>query len=1224
MTRVSQSRQFASASIKELSRMLTNRILLLSVAAVATSVLALSPASASADPSPWWQVLTGSRPTNLWIPQSQVQEIDAPSTPFILAVGGSPAGFFNGPFPPATAENVQTALEGAYGAGDVEVTGGPGGTAPLIVTSIGDDAGRYVAPIEISSPLAPATAKILVLGGSGRLILTLTNLGDLPVEASSDPVTIVDELPEGVVATGVEGFAGAQNVDGPVDCEVAEETKVLCTFEGSLPSYEAIEIEVIASLIGDPPTVGAPGKVTVSGGEAPPVSSGQEIRVSPLPTPFGIERFSGQAEEEGGAPTQQAGAHPFQLTTTIQLNSGPLIPGPERKENIVEQPAMPRNFRFVLPAGLVGNAAKMPQCGMADFLSSPGELTLNNCSSESAIGVASVTASENVSKSETGGTAPVLGFVRLPVPVFNLPPRQGEPARFGFTALGNPVIIDTAVDPDDQYRILASVDNATQLVALLSSTISLWGTPGDPRHDSSRGWNCTYPFKSKVGPCERPAGLSAAPFLRQPVSCATPLDFRAEVEPWNVASGALVAQASFTGSPQIGCNQVPFDPRVGVSLTNRRAESPSGLDFELHMPNAGLLDPESKAAEGQAKRIEVTMPEGVTLNPSQAEGLVACDPAAYARESAGSPPGQGCPEAAKVGSVRISTPLLEEEAEGSVYVATPYNNPFGSLLALYVVAKIPERGILVKQAGKVHLNPNTGQLVTTFDDLPQIPFDTFELNFFGGDRAPLAMPSRCGTYEIVTRFTPWHATDPDNPQPDEVIAKTSSFTVDQGPAGGSCPSGAAEFKPGFSAGTTNNAAGKYSPFVMRLTRKDGEQEFSRFSVKLPKGVIGKLAGIPFCPEAAIGAAKARIGPNGGQEELDSPSCPAGSQLGHTQVGAGVGPSLAYAPGKIYLAGPYRGAKLSVVAIATAKVGPFDLGNVVIRQALRIDPETAEVTSDGASSDPIPHILKGVVVHARDIQVHLDRSKFVLNPTSCERMAVSSTVVGAGLDFGTAADDQTATPSVPFQVANCDSLGFKPKLSLSLRGGTKRGDTPRLKAVLKARKGDANIGRAQVTLPHSAFLEQAHIRTVCTRVQFAAGGGDGEQCPKGSIYGRATAISPLLDERLKGRVYLRSSNNPLPDLVTALHSRKVDINLVGRIDSVDGGIRTTFAAVPDAPVAKFTLEMRGGQKGLIVNSTDICNRKHRADVAFEGQNGRLREFRPLVKARCGGGRGGGRR
>ncbi|HVD40076.1 MAG TPA: hypothetical protein VNC16_03615 [Solirubrobacterales bacterium] len=1030
-------------------------------------------------------------------------------------------------------------------------------------------------------------------------MLTFTNLGDEPVDASSTPVTILDQLPEGVEATGVEAIAGARGSGGPVDCEIKTLDEVSCIFEGELPPYEAIEVEVLVSLVGELPIQGAAGEVTIAGGNAPSDSAVQDIKVSPASTPFGIERFSAQSEEEGGAPTSHAGRHPFQLTTTIQLNSGKTNGG----RNTVEQPAIPRNLRFPLPAGLVGNTSDIPKCPVISFLRATN--FVNECPDSSAIGVAAVTVVEETN----------FGLIRLAVPVFNLPPQPGEPARFGFMAAGASAIIDTRVDPDDRYRIIGSVRNATQVAKLLSSTVTLWGTPGDSRHDNARGWNCVY-FVD-LGPCERPAGLEETAFLRQPVSCATPLDFKAEVEPWNVPIGSVVEKAESVSGNMVACNQVPFDPSVDAAPSGEQAGGPTGLDFELGMPNAGLLDPKAKAAEGQAKKVEVTLPEGMTVNPSQAAGLGACSSADYARETAGSLPGQGCPESSKIGSVEVETPLLEEEAKGAIYVAEPFDNPFGSLLALYVVAKIPERGILVKQAGQVQLDPETGRVTTVFDNLPQLPFETFELHFRDGARAPLVMPPKCGAFDVVTRFTPWSAANPDAPLPSEIVERTSSFTVDHGPNGGACPSGTPPFDPDLTAGTASNVAGSYSPFDIQLTRQDGEGEFSRFSVKLPKGVIGKLAGIPFCSKAAIAAAKGRTGPRGGQEELDDPSCPATSQLGRTLVGAGVGPSLTYAPGKVYLAGPYQGAKISIVAITTSKVGPFDLGNVVIRQALRIDPETAEVTSDGSNSDPIPHILQGIVVHARDIRVLIDRDKFVLNPTSCERMSVAASVRST--------EGQAAVVGEPFQASDCASLGFKPKLSLRLSGGTKRGDEPRLRAVVKARKGDANIGRAQVTLPHSAFLEQAHIRTICTRVQFNAGGGNGEKCPKASIYGKARAISPLLDERLKGPVYLRSSDHELPDLVAALGSRRVDINLVGRIDSLNGRIRNTFESVPDAPVSKFVLEMQGGQKGLIVNSTDICNGKHRAIAAFEGQNGRQRSLQPMVKTKCGKkGKKGGKR
>jgi hypothetical protein len=1198
MNYVDAGKSPASTRKKELLRMAKRILGVTSLLALAAVLIALPAARASAA-SPWWQVVGGSRPTNLWAPMDMVQKIDAPTTPFFLQVDGEMAGVFNLPptYPEGTAAHVQAALEGAYGAGNVEVTGGPAGVAPLIVTSIGTSAGLYVPPIE--SPNADVT--ILQAGGSGRVVLTITNLGDAPVDGTATPVTVTDELPAGVVASGFEALAGVQGSAGPVDCTLDSSSRVSCTFEGILPPYEALEVEIFVSLTEDPPAVAAPGTITVSGGGAPPETVAQQLKISPEQTPFGIESFSARSEEEGGGRTANAGSHPFQLSTSIQFNSGPMRPAPVRRNSFVEQPAQPRNLRFKLPVGLVGNAKSVPQCDLSDYYSPL--LFISECPDESAVGVAAVTIVEKGS----------FGFLRLAVPVFNLPPAPGEPARFGFTAAGAPVLIDTSVDPDDEYRITASVSNATQLAQLLSSTVTLWGSPSDPRHDNARGWNCVYRLEN-LGPCERPSALQENALLREPVACKAPLSFTAEVEPWNLPAGGIVGMSSFVAPALSGCSHIPFNPTVAAAPSNTSADGPSGLNFAISLPNDGLLGPNA-IAEGQAKKIEVTMPVGVTVNPSQASGLIACSPGQYAREQADSAPGEGCPEASKIGSVDISTPLLEEKAHGSVYVAAPHDNPFGSLLALYIVAKIPERGILVKQAGKVELNPDTGQLVTTFDDLPQIPFDTFDLHFKEGDRAPLVMPGACGTYDVTARFTPWHAADPDNPQPNEIVTRTSSFSVDSGPQGGPCPSGTPPFKPGFVAGTESNAAGRYSPLNVRLTREDGEQEFRSFSLKLPKGLVGKLAGVPFCSDAAIAAAQARTGPNGGQEELDGSSCPAASQVGRTLVGAGVGPTLTYAPGKLYLAGPYKGAKLSIVAITTAKVGPFDLGNVVIHQGLKVDPDTAEVSTDGSSGDPIPHILQGIVVHARDIRVYVDRQKFILNPTSCERMAAAAAVIGSGLNFGSPADDQSVDVSAPFQAADCASLGFKPKLKLTLRGGTKRSDTPRLRAVLKARKGDANIGRAQVTLPRSEFLEQAHIRTVCTRVQFNAGVGNGAKCPKGSIYGRAKAISPLLDEPLKGPVFLRSSDNELPDLVAALHSSKVDINLVGRIDSLNGRIRNTFESVPDAPVKKFVLEMQGGKKGLIVNSTNICRGKHRAIADFKGQNGRHSLLRPLVKTSC---------
>lgn len=1192
------------------------RLALAVLAALALSACALPIASASAA-EPWWQVLTGSRPTNMWVPTDNVQEIETEFGEFFgfkgmaakvevngevvgcLGSADPVAGFLCGEvgFPPEqTATELEATLEAAFGTSAVEVTGGPIGGAPFVVTTNG----RSEPAITVAAtafPYGSAHGKTLSAGGSGTIVLTLTNLGDAPVDTTSTPVTVVDQLPDGVTASGVETRAGADGKAGTVKCKVASH-EVSCAFEGKLPPYEAILIEIAASLTGEPPVAGAPGEVTVSGGNVAPASDVQTVKVSPEPVRFGLERFSAQTEEEGGAAAIQASSHPFQFTTTVQFNAGRFQRQPNAAP-IYEPPALPRNLRFPLPAGLIGNVQGLPQCPMATFLATFNGV--NKCPASSAVGVASVTISE----------PNILKYGRLAVPVFNLPPAHGEPARFGF-APAVPVVIDTAVDPDNAYRIVASVSNNTQFAQLFSATTTFWGTPGDPRHDNARGWNCVYGLTS--APCERPPNLGEAAFLREPISCSTPLDFHAQVEPWNVPLGSVVDEAESTQPNMVGCNQVPFDPAVNAAPTSKLASNPSGLDFRLDMPNAGLLNKEA-IAEGQAKKVEVTLPEGMTVNPSQGEGLVGCSPQEYARETASSLPGDGCPEASKIGTVQIATPLLEEEAHGALYVATPFDNPSHSLLALYLVAKVPDRGAVIKQAGTVKPDPVTGQLTTTFDNLPQVPFSSFDLHFKEGGRSPLVTPPACGRYDVVARFTPWSAENPDNPTPAEVTTRTSSFKVERGVDGGACPSGGTPpFHPGLLAGTVNNAAGRFSPFNLRLTRKDGEQEFTNFSIKLPPGVVGKLAAIPFCSDAAIAAAKARTGPNGGQEELDHPSCPAASQVGHTLVGAGVGASLTYVPGKVYLAGPYHGSPLSVVAITAAKVGPFDLGTVVIREALRINPETAEVFIDATGSDPIPHIIQGIPVHARDIRVYVDRDEFVLNPTSCERTSTASTVLGSGLDFGSAADDVPVTVTSPFQAADCANLGFKPRLQLKLKGKTTRGGNPALRAVLRPRHGDANAARISVALPHSEFLDQGHIRTVCTRVQFKAGAGNGAECPKGAIYGHAKVWTPLFDKPLEGPVFLRSSEHPLPDLVLAMHGL-VDIDAVARIDSAGGGIRNTFDFVPDAPVTKVVLSMQGGKKGLLENSTDICRGRHQATVKMKGHNGRLHNFLAPLKPRC---------
>jgi hypothetical protein len=582
----------------------------------------------------------------------------------------------------------------------------------------------------------------------------------------------------------------------------------------------------------------------------------------------------------------------------------------------------------------------------------------------------------------------------------------------------------------------------------------------------------------------------------------------------------------------------------------------------------------------------VTLPEGMTINPSVGAGLIACSPAQYAAESPTSPPGAGCPNGSKIGDFTVHTPLFEEAVEGAIFLASPYENPFGSLIAVYLVAKAPQRGILVKVAGKLEGDVESGTLTATFENLPQLPYTDLKVHFREGQRSPLATPGVCGSFSTQIDLSAWSSA--------KALHSASAFEVSSGVEGGPCPVGTPSFNPEAKGGMLNSNAGSYSPFYLHLTRKDTEQEITSYSAILPPGLTGKIGDIPYCPEQDIEAAKR----NSGFAETANPSCPASSEIGHTIAGYGLGPVLTYAPGKLYLAGPFHGSTFSVVAIDAATVGPFDLGTVIVRSAIKVNPETAQVSIDSAGSDPIPHIIDGIPIHLRDIRVYISRQSLTINPTSCAASSVASVLKGSGALFSDPSDDSTATATAPFQAFNCGALEFKPRISLRLKGGTKRGDYPKLRVEVKPRPGDSNIASAQVALPPSEFLAQNHIETVCTRAQFAR-----EACPGGSVYGHARAFTPLLDQPLEGNVYLRSSSGLLPDMVIALRGggKGISIDLIGKIDSFHGGLRGTFKTIPDAPVSRFVLTLRGGKHGPIQNSEDVCTSTGRSTLRFLGHN-----------------------
>ncbi len=897
---------------------------------------------------------------------------------------------------------------------------------------------------------------------------------------------------------------------------------------------------------------------------------------------FGILPGSASIEalNKDGTIDTLASTHPYSFTVHFDLNADKTghSEGGRMRDVIVD-----------LPPGLIGNPRAVPRCSHLDF-----EGILPACPPETQVGVLQA-------------TLPGLGLVKGAI--YNLEPPPGVASEFGFNTAEFLSLQFGSARTEEGYGLQVAAINAP--VEVTSVTETIWGVPADSSHDIERGEEAI----SHGIPMPSTAPLQS--YLTMPASCtqSPQVTFRVnsiqEPDVYSEESANLLDSA---GKPLTlaGCSAVPFDPKISSQPTTKLASNPSGLDFELKLANQSLTST-GGSAETEPRKAVVTLPKGTSVNPSFAEGIATCSEDQYKAEKIDSPAGAGCPEASKLGSVHVLTPLLDEPVEGSLYLAAPYANRFGTLAAMYMVARAPERGILVKQAGKIEFDQSTGQITTTFDDLPPIPFSSFKLHFREGARAPLATPSACGEYQTVAKFTPFSAKDDS-----EAIERTGSFQIEHGPDGGPCPSGGLPpFKPGLIAGSINNAAGRFSPFNVRLFRTDSEQEITRFSIKLPPGIVGKLAGIPFCSDAAIEAAKARTGIHGGQEEIEHPSCPAASEIGHSLAGSGVGSALAYVPGKLYLAGPYHGSAISLVAITAAKAGPFDLGTVVIRQAFKVDPETGEVFIDATGSDPIPHILKGVPVHLRDIRAYTDRPNFVLNPSSCKRTSTASTLLGSGLDFSSEADDRPVTVSTPFQAADCAALPFKPKLTFKLKGGTNRGAHPALKATLKMNGiGEAGIKRTEVILPSSEFIENAHFNTICTRVQFKQGSVPGEKCPAGSIYGKAVAKTPILDSPLAGPVFLRSSEHQLPDVVASLHNGEIDVVLVGKVDSVKGRLRNTFEATPDAPVSSVVVSLQGGKKGLFVNSTNLCKGTHKVEANFTGHNGKQWNKKPeLVATGC---------
>jgi hypothetical protein len=1034
------------------------------------------------------------------------------------------------------------------------------------------------------------------LGTVGYVVLA-RNIGGAP---TSGTFTIVDRLPAAVKPsatlppTGSYGhFMGSASQAPELVCNVVGRT-VTCT--GSTPSIEPGGQAHLQIPIDVEPTAGSRvvvDRASVSGGGASGTAETvQPTTISPEPAPFGfpegpIGAFGATTDEAGNTVTQ-AGARPYEQI--IAAATFPTIPRPGFGQLLSAGGGVRDVVAKLQPGTVVNPAATSVRCI---------ESQLESISCPDASQVGTIIAAINFAN----------GVGTTQLPLYNMVPPPGYPAELGFeVAEGVYAHLLGRVSSDGSFTLSASANDLVAKVNIAGEIPILWGDPSDASHDAQRG-RCKY-LTSPEGLC--PVERTHVPFVTLPSSCGGPLTTSLEADSWlepgNFITNEYESTDLRTGEPVgiTGCSQLAFEPTIESQATTSVSDSPSGLDFDLHQSQHEAA---SELSTANLKDVAVTLPPGLVLNPSAGSGLEGCSTSQIGLATAigaspirfaETPP--TCPNASKIGTVEVTSPLLKDDQAvrqplvlpGSVYLAKPFDNPFGTLLGIYVVVQDPETGILAKLPGRVEADPITGQLSTVFRESPQLPLSDIRLHLFGGARASLTSPLTCGTHTTTSTLTPWSTPEGLDATPSDSFQTTAGCYASEA---------AAPKAVSFTAGTASPLSGSYSPFVLRLARPDGSQHITGIDTTLPEGLLGKVAGVPYCPESAIAQAKSREATEKGKEETASPSCPQASEVGTVQVTAGSGSSPIVVSGHAYLAGPYEGAPLSLVVIVPAVAGPFDLGTVVTRVALNVGEYDARIH---AVADPLPTVRDGIPLDVRSIELKLDRPSFTLNPTSCEAMQIEGSVsTQAG---------QAAPLSNRFQVGECGRLAFKPKLAISLKGPTKRTGHPALKAVVTyPKQGEyANIARAQVSLPHSEFLDQGNIGKSCTKPVLAA-----HACPAKSIYGKAKAWSPLLEKPLEGPVYLVGGYGyKLPAMVAELDGQ-IRVLLVGKVDTgKNHGIRNTFEAVPDAPVERFVLELKGGKKyGLLENSEDVCKKTQKAGVSFRAQNGKVLDLSTRIANSC---------
>ncbi len=1076
-----------------------------------------------------------------------------------------------------------------------------------------------------TSENAACEAAMVKLEHCDTLAVTVTDIGAKPTSGSA--VTITDTLPPGLTVRQVrlQPNVGIDDLNEQFNLCTVLASQVTCTItpkyfleKGDLNPDETFVMFILVTV--DEPA--QPGVLLntakVSGGGAMEAQTTSENTLALGAASFGFSGFHSALADLDGTPDTQAGGHPYEFATRIDLN------------NIVREspegsvlPTTVRDLRDVvvdLPLGLAASVLSAPTCTLA-HLSARGEgshFGNSSCPTDTIVG--------HIRSNPEG-------FVSADGPIYNIVPEPGVAAELGFIDLtGNSHVLYASVAPTPSGYVLRSSSREIPQALLTSIAVEIYGDPA-ARDRATEALNKLIAEKKPpvYSYAQNPADFA---MFTNPEDCSgEPLQTTIHMDSWqapgtynadgtpNFADPNWVSSSS-ESPPVTGCEALAglFNPEItalpqrpaegnqSALEANHRADSPTGLEVDLKVPQSEGVE---SLGTPPLRNAEVALPEGVTVNPSQANGLKACSLEQVGMSASGVPnaAAPACPEASKIGTVELETPALPNEVcklpgkgltecpaaeerekkpiEGSIYVASQIENPFKSLLAIYIVVNDPRTGVIVKLPGEVKANETTGQLTTLVPNSPQFPFTELRTKFFAGDTAPLRTPPTCGTYTLTSTLTPWSAPESGPPS-----TPSSPFEITEGPSGGACPHtpGEEPNAPTFAAGTTNPTAGAYSPLVVHMTRGDDSQNWSQISVTLPPGASGKLAGIPKCSDAQIAAAAARSNPGEGALEAASPSCPAASKLGTVTVGAGAGPKPFYATGNAYLAGPYKGAPFSGVFITPAIAGPFDLGVVVVRAGLYVNPTTAQVTT---KADPLPTILHGIPLDVRSITVNVNRPEFTLNPTSCNPLTVTGSE--------TSTVGQTAPLSTRFQVGGCAGLVFKPSFTVSTQGKTSKAAGASLSVkIAYPSSGEANIAKVDLQFPKSLPARLTTLQKACTEAQFNTNPAG---CPAPSDIATVVVHTPLLNSPLSGPAYFVSHGGAaFPDVEMVLQGEGVTLVVDGKTQIKKGVTYSHFESAPDEPFSTFEFNAPEGPYSILTANGNLCTQKLLMPTTITGQNG----------------------